>query len=104
MSEIKKLPVLIWIHGGLFASGSGSSDDAYGSDFMMEKEIILVTLNYRLGMLGFLSVDHYGYSGNMGLKDQQLAMKWIFDNIEFFGGNCSEITLGNITKSKLSNI
>lgn len=93
MNETKKLPVLFYFHGGFFSSGSGD-DKGFGPDFMIEREIILVTINYRLGMLGFLNLGTPEYSGNMGLKDQQMALKWIYENIEAFGGDKNKITIG----------
>lgn len=72
----------------------GSGDEYfYGPDFIVEKGIILVTINYRLGPLGFLSFNTTEYSGNMGLKDQQLALKWIHSNIAQFGGDNTRITI-----------
>lgn len=60
---------------------------------LMEKDVILVTFNYRLGVLGFLSLDLPEYSGNMALKDQQLALKWTSENIAYFGGDKNRITI-----------
>lgn len=88
----EKLAVLFFIHGGAFFDGS-SDDGIYGPDFIVEKQTILVSFNYRLGVLGFLSLDTPEYSGNMGLKDQQLALKWISENIERFGGDNQRITV-----------
>lgn len=88
----EKLAVLFFIHGGGFFDGS-SDDVIYGPDFIVEKQTILVTFNYRLGVLGFLSLDTPEYSGNMGLKDQQLALKWVNENIGRFGGDSKRITV-----------
>ena len=88
----EKLAVLFFIHGGGYYSGYGN-DAIYGPDFIIEKQTILVTINYRLGVLGFLSLGTPEYSGNMGLKDQQLALKWTHDNIESFGGDKNRITI-----------
>lgn len=88
----ERLAVLFFIHGGSFRLGSGD-DFFYGPDFIVEKQTILVTINYRLGVLGFLSLNSTEYSGNMGLKDQQLALKWIHSNIERFGGDNKRITI-----------
>ncbi|XP_031641010.1 esterase B1-like [Contarinia nasturtii] len=91
-NETKRLPVLLVLPGGLFAGGSG--DDAlYGPDFVIENEIILVTLNYRVGIFGFMSLGLPEQSGNMGMKDQQMAMKWIHENIGAFGGDNNKITI-----------
>lgn len=88
----EKLPVLFWIHGGAFFGGN-ANDGLYGPDFLIEKRVILVTSNYRLGVLGFLSLDLPEYSGNMGLKDIQLALKWTNRNIDRFGGDRKQITI-----------
>lgn len=101
------LAVMVFIHGGGFAEGSGN-DLVCGPDFLVEKGVILVTINYRLGILGFLSLDLPEYSGNMGLKDQQLALKWTHQNIEYFGGDKNRITIfgqsaGNYTNYAKKN-
>ncbi|XP_014225292.1 esterase FE4-like [Trichogramma pretiosum] len=85
-------PVMIWIHGGDFARGSGDSD-IYGPDYFMRKDVVLVTINYRLGVLGFLSLDDEVISGNFGLKDQVMALKWVKENIANFGGDPNKITI-----------
>lgn len=69
------------------------NDFFYGPDFLIENHVILVTINYRLGMFGFLSFGLPEYSGNMGLKDQQLALKWVHENINQFGGDNTRITI-----------
>lgn len=111
----EKLPVLFWIHGGAFIGilldcifsstniwlilklfwliGGSGNDGLHGPDFLIEKRTILVTSNYRLGVLGFLSLSLPEYSGNMGLKDIQLALKWTNKNIERFGGDRKRITI-----------
>ena len=68
-------PVMVWIHGGGFTSGDGS-DGLFGPDFLLDRDVILVTLNYRLGPLGFFSLDDAGISGNQGMWDQREAMIW----------------------------
>lgn len=88
----RKLTVIFFIHGGGFATGSGNNF-LYGPDFLLEQDVILVTLNYRLGAFGFLSLNTKNYSGNMGLKDQQMALKWTHRNIGAFGGDRRRITL-----------
>lgn len=77
-----KLPVLFWIHGGAFQFGNGNAF-LYGPDYIMESgDVVLVTINYRLGALGFLNTGTHHAPGNVGLKDQILALKWVRDNIE----------------------
>lgn len=91
---------MVYIFGGAFNGYSG--DDLFlGPDFLIEHDVILVTLNHRVGMFGFLSLGTPEYSGNMGLKDQQLAIKWIYDNIEQFGGDKTKITLSGHSSGKL---
>lgn len=87
-----KLPVLFWIHGGGFQFGNGNAF-LYGPDYLIPENIILVTINYRLGALGFLNTGTHEAPGNAGLKDQVLALKWVRDNIEKFGGDPNEVTI-----------
>ncbi|XP_059610844.1 juvenile hormone esterase-like [Phlebotomus argentipes] len=89
----KKLPVIVWIHGGGYVSFS-ASPKYFGPDYLMDNgEVILVTLNYRLGFLGFLCSEDGAVKGNFGLKDQQLALEWVANNIASFGGDANAITL-----------
>lgn len=90
IAPAKPLPVIIAIHGGAFHAGSG---DWLGPEFLLDEDIILVTFNYRIGAFGFLSLGNAEYSGNNGLKDQLLALKWVNRNIQQFGGDASKITL-----------
>lgn len=92
INKWKPLPVMVFIHGGAFAEGNGD-DDIYGPDFLLEKGVILVTFNYRLGVFGFLNFDTSKYSGNMAMKDQLEVLKWVHKNIERFGGDTTRITL-----------
>ncbi|KAG6453074.1 esterase FE4 isoform X2 [Manduca sexta] len=88
----KLLPVLVWIHGGGFYTGSGNSD-FYGPEYFMAHDLILVTFNYRLEVLGFLCLDNDEVPGNAGLKDQVAALKWVKKNIKAFGGDSNNITI-----------
>ncbi|XP_041980320.1 juvenile hormone esterase-like [Aricia agestis] len=92
VSPAKPLPVMVWIHGGGFISGSGS-DMLYGPEFVVRKDVILVTLNYRLEVLGFLCLDTEDIPGNAGMKDQVAALRWIKKNIKSFGGDPNNITI-----------
>ena len=83
-------PVMLWLHGGGFTSGS---KNLYRMRELLEEEVILVTTNYRLHALGFLSFGNSLVSGNMGLKDQQLALQWVRHNIRQFGGDPGKITI-----------
>nr|XP_021189793.2 acetylcholinesterase [Helicoverpa armigera] len=86
------LPVMVWIHGGQFSRGS--ADNSGGSPkFLVRNDVIVVGINYRLGAYGFMCLDHPDVPGNQGLKDQVLALRWINENIEAFGGNPKEITI-----------
>lgn len=88
----EKLPVLIFIHYGGFFVGSGRSG-LLGPEYLMDKNIILVTFNYRLGVFGFFStLDDYA-PGNNGYKDQVAAMRWVQENIEYFGGDKNLVTI-----------
>jgi len=92
MKDMKKTtkPVMIWIHGGSFTQGSGND---YTPRNIVQEDVIVVVINYRLGSLGFLTFGNNLVSGNMGLKDQALAIQWVKQNIESFGGNPNKITI-----------
>lgn len=90
-----KHPVLVWIHGGAFYLGQS---DAYDPTPLVSNDIVVVTINYRLGALGFmshaaLSAEQGGKSGNYGLMDQQAALRWVKNNIANFGGDASNVTI-----------
>ena len=87
------LPVLFWIHGGSLVVGSGRIAEQGPRYFMETEQVIVVTVNYRLGALGFLSMGTEDVPGNAGLRDQLLALKWVKDNIGFFGGDPEAITI-----------
>lgn len=86
------LPVMIWIHGGSWLWWSGTRQHFNPSRFM-NKDLILITINYRLGWLGFLSTEDSVVPGNNGLKDQAAAINWVNDNIAGFGGDPARITV-----------
>lgn len=86
------LPVMVYIYGGGFDTGTSEYDDA-APDYLLDKGVVFVSFNYRLGIFGFLSLGDIEMPGNNGLKDQVLALQWIKNNILFFGGNPDEITL-----------
>ncbi|TGZ48392.1 Carboxylic ester hydrolase [Temnothorax longispinosus] len=89
-------PVMVWIHGGGYVFGSGN-DTHKRFDYLVKKDVILVSVNYRLGALGFLNLDHEVASGNQGLKDQVAALKWIKENIKAFGGDPNNITVFGVS-------
>lgn len=86
------LPVMLFIHGGGFKFGSGNSSQ-YGGDFLVEKDVVVVTINYRCGPLGFLCLNTPEVPGNAGFKDMVQAIRWVKDNIQHFGGNPGNLTL-----------
>ncbi|CAG4948034.1 unnamed protein product [Colias eurytheme] len=88
----KLYPVMVFIHGGGFQDGSGSPL-IYGPEHLVKHDVILVTFNYRLGVLGFLCLGIKEAAGNMGLKDQVEALRWVKNNIKAFGGDPDNITL-----------
>ncbi|XP_043913836.1 bile salt-activated lipase-like [Protopterus annectens] len=94
-----KLPVMIWIFGGAFIWGSGHGAnvlDNYlydGEEIAVRGNVIVVSLNYRLGPLGFLSTGDANAPGNYGLKDQHMAIAWVKRNIAAFGGDPNNITI-----------
>ncbi|MDX2038326.1 MAG: carboxylesterase/lipase family protein [Isosphaeraceae bacterium] len=91
-------PVMVWIHGGAFVIGSGKWPWYEGCNLAQRGDVVLVTINYRLGALGFLDLselgdDRHRTCGNHGLLDQVCALRWIRDNIERFGGDPKNVTL-----------
>ncbi|XP_014256827.1 fatty acyl-CoA hydrolase precursor, medium chain-like isoform X2 [Cimex lectularius] len=87
----RKFPVLVHIHGGAFRMGNPGPRDM--ADYFMDEDVVLVTINYRLGVLGFLSTEDGEVTGNFGLKDQSMAIRWVSENIAAFGGDPSKITV-----------
>ncbi|XP_063822408.1 cholinesterase 2-like [Ostrinia nubilalis] len=91
-SSKNRLPVLVWIYGGGFSIGFAGRY-VYGPKYLVKHEVILVTINYRLGPYGFMCLDNPKVPGNQGLKDQLLGLRWVKDNIEAFGGDSDKITI-----------
>lgn len=89
-----KKPVMLWIHGGGFDSGSGSHNPGMG---LAKKDVVVVGLNHRLNILGFLDLSQFGekykYSANAGMLDIVAALEWIRDNIKKFGGDPDNVTI-----------
>lgn len=83
--------VMVWVHGGGFVAGAGRSAD--GSIMAARGDVVVVTINYRLGMLGFLSTLDTAIPGNYGLWDQRMAFQWVRDNIATFGGDPNKVSL-----------
>ncbi len=91
-ATLEDLPVMVWIHGGGFVTGSGREYD--GHILAETQDVIVVTINYRLGALGFLSHPALGdAAGNFGLLDQQMALRWVERNIASFGGDPENVTV-----------
>ncbi|KAI5645520.1 carboxylesterase family domain-containing protein [Phthorimaea operculella] len=91
------LPVMVFFHGGGFVFGNGTDDSTHGPDFLVDKDVVIVSLNYRLGILGFLSLNCKEAPGNMGLKDQVQALKWVQKNIAKFNGDPNNVTIFGIS-------
>ena len=83
--------VMVWIHGGGFTNGQATLFDA--SYIALEGNVIIVTINYRLGIFGFLTTNDENASGNYGLWDQRYAIQWVKSNIENFGGDSKNICI-----------
>jgi len=93
-----KLPVMVWFYGGAFVLGDSIELGWYnGKNLATSQNVIVVTLNYRLGSLGFLALDELkkeqGTGGNWGLLDQQKALQWVHDNVDAFGGDAGRVTI-----------
>jgi len=92
-------PVMLWLHGGGFTSGSGIEQDSYyGENFARLGNVVFCSVNHRLGPMGFsnfagIDSDKYGSSGNAGMLDIVAALEWIRDNIENFGGDPGNVTI-----------
>jgi len=95
----KKLPVMVWIHGGAYMTGSSNLYPSDGLVLVSNLSLVVVTLNYRLNIFGFLGADELrsraedGSTGNFGIQDQRLAMAWVRDHIAGFGGDGRDVTI-----------
>ncbi|MFJ9541415.1 carboxylesterase/lipase family protein [Streptomyces sp. NPDC101225] len=98
-SDRERRPVYVWLYGGGFSAGTGS-DPSFDGSVLAGKGVVVVTINYRLGALGFLATPElsaespHGVSGNYGLLDQIAALKWVRRNIAAFGGDPRQVTVG----------
>jgi para-nitrobenzyl esterase len=106
-AKAQKAPVLVWIHGGALATGS-SSEAIYDGARLASQGVVVVSINYRLGVLGYLahpglsSESREGVSGNYGLLDQIAALNWVKANIAAFGGDASNVTIAGESAGGLS--
>ncbi len=93
----KQRPVLVWIHGGAYRSGQGAVPWYNGTSFALNGDIVVVSINYRLGALGFTDLSRFGEeyatSGINGICDQLKALEWVRDNISGFGGDPLKVTI-----------
>ena len=105
--DTKGLPVLVYFYGGGFSAGDGS-EPRYNGEAMSKKGIVVVTVNYRLGLFGFLAHPDltaetaYKGSGNYGLMDQAASLQWVKDNIASFGGDPSKVTIAGESAGSIS--
>ena len=90
LNKYANLSVMFYIHDGGFVFGSAREVPA---EQLSLRDVVVVTINYRLGVLGFMCTDHDEAPGNMGLWDQAMALNWVKRNIKVFGGNPDDITL-----------
>ena len=98
INDGKKRPVMVWLHGGGFREGSGQELISYdGTNLARDHGVVVVSLNHRLNVLGFLDLSAFGaryaYSGNLGMLDIVKALEWVRDNIANFGGDPSNVTI-----------
>ena len=99
INDGKKRPVFIWIHGGGFATGSGHDLDCYEGRALADKgDIVTISINHRLNILGYIDLTalggKYSQSVNLGMQDIVKALEWVRDNIEKFGGDPNQVTIG----------
>lgn len=90
-----KRPVMVFIHGGSFAGGSGSEEAYNGANLALNEDVVVVTFNYRVGILGFLDFSFMqdGFHANCGLWDVMEALRWVKENIAAFGGDPDNVTV-----------
>lgn len=96
-SDGRRRPVMVWIHGGSFLTGSGAAPMCDGAALAKAGDVVVVTINYRLGLFGFLHLDSLApdadASGNQGLLDQVAALRWVHQEIAAFGGDPTNVTV-----------
>ena len=97
-------PVLVWMHGGAFSSGSGGAPWYSGAGLAVDGDLVVVTFNYRLGALGFLGLGDDIAPGNAGVRDTLAALRWVRDNIAAFGGDPDRVTFGGQSAGALTGL
>jgi para-nitrobenzyl esterase len=99
LADGKKRPVMVWLHGGGYTNGNGIEQDGYmGENLSRKGDIVFVSINHRLGPLGFSDLSgvggpEYAHSGNVGALDMVAALEWVHENIEAFGGDPGNVTI-----------
>ena len=97
VNDSKKRPVMLWLHGGGFHVGSSNDPMTYGEALAKKGDIVMVSVNHRLNILGFLDLssfdEKYAQSANVGMLDIVKALEWVKENIENFGGDPSDVTI-----------
>ena len=98
LADRKKRPVMVWLHGGGFTAGSGQELRSYdGENLVRRGDVVVVTLNHRLNLLGYLNLagfgEKYAHSANVGMLDIVAALEWVRDNIAAFGGDAKTVTI-----------
>ena len=88
-----KRPVMVWMHGGGFTAGSGSWNWWSGQHLARQQDVVVVTLNHRLNIFGFLSAPGHDVAPNLGMQDIVVALRWVQDNIAAFGGDAGNVTI-----------
>lgn len=96
-TDDKKRPVMVWLHGGGFSTGSDNEETYDGTNLARSQDVVVVGINHRLGVYGFLNLSKYGdkykQSANVGMLDIVDALEWVQDNIETFGGDPDNVTI-----------
>lgn len=91
--DVEARPVLVWFHGGAFTIGSGSLATYDGASLAAREDVVVVTCNYRLGVFGYLLLDHPDATANCGILDQIEVLEWVRDNIANFGGDPGRVAV-----------
>lgn len=99
--KTEKLPVMVWIFGGGFSFG-GSSFPSIRGENIVTKDVMFASINYRVGPLGFMARDDKGTGGMNGILDLVLGIKWLYDNVEKFGGDKDEITIAGLSSGSIA--